>query len=254
MNSLQSMKYHILLWQFCGLWPPKHNPNWYRIYGFIFYLIFFILFPLSLIIKLFFVDNFNELIETMLPCFSVALASVKGFNVFMKQIKFFELFDVMEKLDVAVQTTEQRLILKNVLNSSQNLFNLSCFFYVLSLTSAFIAVFRADERILIWPSWYPFDWKTNDYIYYTILMYQYISNFFVVLIDSSVDSYGAGLNNVLGGHIDILGVRLKNIPSNMLNNDTQIKSTKIKSNNDAVEINNSKIFIKCIEDHKLCYM
>lgn len=58
---------------------------------------------------------------------------------------------------------------------------------------------------------YPNAFLHQQAIYLGGIVFQSISNLFLVTVDIMVDTYGASLLYVLGGHIDVLGQRLQSL-------------------------------------------
>lgn len=214
MNTQQSMnvmKYHILVWKICGVWPPDHKPLWYKFYSIILFGIVFLIFPSLIVLNLFVVTNLNGVIETLLPCSTCALASIKGYLIFQNRNKLEKLFDIIRQLDAAVKTDEQRNLIETALKESKKLVIFFSFLYYGGVNSAFLLAFLSKDTILMWPSWIPFNYEYSMILYNCIIFYQYISSLFVAIIDTSADLYGSCLNKVLRAHLDVLGMQLEHL-------------------------------------------
>lgn len=244
--TIQSMRYHIIVWTVCGLWNIAGDPLWYRIYKFFLTLIFYFLYPLCIAIQLMFTESFNEMIDILL-ILPTACAGVKGFFVILKRKKIKALFRLMEDMDQLIDSDEHRHVLDVQLNGSILLVKiLSCIYYS-TVVSSFLVAFLAEERRFIWQSYYPFDHQHNLGIYYFFLLFQLMASFLVSFIYSSLDVYGSALYKMLGAHIDILGDKLRHLGT--------IKSlAKVQAAYGAVELSEAMKSAKYASDLKQCVL
>lgn len=210
-SSIDVMTYHTWVWRICGVWPPSHHPLWYTVYSTIIFGLAFVIFPLLIVLHLFVVTNINGVIETLLILSTCALATLKGFVVYVKRNKLHQLFGIIEQLDAAVETKEQRQIIDVALKKSRKLITMLSFLYYGGVNFAFLLAFLNKERILMWPSLLPFSYQDSLSRYNTIMFYQYISSIVVAILDTSVDTYGSSLNMLLEGHLYVLGMRLSDL-------------------------------------------
>lgn len=210
--TMQSMRYHIMVWTICGLWNIPGDPVWYRIYKIFLTVIFYIVYPLLIAIQLMFTSTYNEMIDILL-ILPTACAGIKGSFVIMKRKKIKALFQLLDDMDQLIDSDEHRHILNEQLSGSILLVKiLSCIYYS-TVVSSFLVAFLAEERRFIWQSYYPFDYQHNLGHYYFYLFFQFFSSFLVSFIFSSLDLYGSVLYKMLGGHIDILGDKVKHLGS-----------------------------------------
>lgn len=101
MLTMQAMKFHIMVWKICGIWPDAQTqPIWYPFYAVIFFGITYVIFPMCIVLNLIWVDSINQAVETMLICSTCVLASVKGTFVLMQRKKIRELFAIIDQMDM----------------------------------------------------------------------------------------------------------------------------------------------------------
>lgn len=251
MLTMQSMKFHILVWKICGVWPDTQSQQiWYPFYAILFFGIIFIIFPVCMILNLIWVDNLNQVVETLLICSTCVLASLKGFFVLLKQSKLRELFAIINEMDMHVKTDVQKDIIKVAIKECRTLIFVASGLYYGGVNSAFILSFLGSERALMWPSWYPcIHYENSTVIFFTLAIYQYVASLFVALMDSSVDIYGSALNKMLGAHLDILGIQLKNLGIE------PDKNTQIKNGTKQLDVLQNKWereLSECADYHNLC--
>lgn len=252
-QSMNVMKYHILVWKICGVWPPDHKPLWYTFYSIILFGIVFAIFPSLIVLNLFIVTNLNGVIETLLPCSTCALASIKAYLIYQNRKELVNLFDIIRQLDAAVKTEEERNLIGKALKESKQLIILFSFLYYGGVNSAFLLAFLSKDTILMWPSWFPFSYENNMTLYNCIIFYQYISSLFVAIIDTSADLYGSCLNKVLRAHLEVLGMQLEtlgfahNDKEKLQNFELELRNNE--SNADLINLNQLK---DCAIYHNLC--
>lgn len=248
MLSMEAMKFHIFVWKICGIWP--HNQSrWYPIYAFFLFGFLFVIFPSCMVLNLIWVDNLNQVIETLLICSTCVLASIKGFFVLLNQHKLRKLFEIIEKMDTHVHTDEHRNVIKITVKECRRLIFLASGLYYGGVNSSFIISFLGSERALMWPSWYPFiNYQNSIIIFFVLSIYQYVASLFVALMDSTVDIYGSALNKILGAHLDVLGIRLKSLGVEVQNEKGDAAHIHSDNNNRKWE----KELSECVDYHNLC--
>lgn len=198
----------MVVWKVCGLWTLPGNPWWYRLYCTVLYTIFYVLYPLCIALQLMFVNSFDEMIDILL-ILPTACAGMKGCFVMAKRSELRKLFVLMERMDEVVRYPEHQRLIEKEIRDSLTLVKVLSVFYYSTCVSSFMVPFLAEERRFMWQSYYPFDYQHNLGIYYFLLFFQLVASFLVSFIYSSLDLYGSALYKVLGGHIDVLGLKLK---------------------------------------------
>lgn len=242
--TIQAMRYHIMVWTVCGLWDIPGNPMWYRIYKAFLTVIFYVMYPLFIAIQLLFTANFNEMIDILL-ILPTACAGIKGSFVIIKRKQIKALLQLLDDMDQLIDSDDHRRILNEQLSGSMLLVKiLSCIYYS-TVVSSFLVAFLAEERRFIWQSYYPFDYQHNLGHYYFFLFFQFGASFLVSFIFSSLDLYGSALYKMLGGHIDILGDKVKQLGT--------VKSlAKLIAEQGAVELNDAMMSQQFAADLKHC--
>lgn len=103
-------------------------------------------------------------------------------------------------------------VFKKKIQDSDRLLLLFCLNYVGSWICVGIQVIMSDPGHRLYSSTHllPIEFLHQQNIYLGGILFQAISNLFMVFVDIVVDTYGASLF-VLGGHIDVLGQRLREL-------------------------------------------
>lgn len=249
MLSIKSMNYHKFIWKVGGVWSEHNKSWWYFLYSKLFLGIFFIIFPMCMVLNLMFVASLGQAIEIIYICSTCVLASVKSILLMMKSDQLSNLFGIMNEMDGMLKTNEQRQCVHVAIKESRKLVILLSFLYYGGVSFAFSLTFLSeDEHALMWPSWYPFiPYKTNVYAFYVMLIYQFIASLLVAFMDSSLDLYGATSCIILGAHLDALGLRLKNIGVC-----EPMEEKKLKSNKQVAERVWEDEIDECAAYHFLC--
>lgn len=213
MDSRDVLKWHIRVFKFCGLWPPEDGSILYSMWVVFFTLTVNIGFPVSQLICVLYVDSVNAAVDHLLITSTVIMAAIKGVNVLAKKKIFVELLHLMKQLDETITPQEHDNIFKKKFRNSNRLLSLFCVCYIGCWTCVSIQVImsKPEHRLMSSTFLYPNAFLHQQAIYLGGIVFQSISNLFLVTVDIMVDTYGASLLYVLGGHIDILGQRLQSL-------------------------------------------
>lgn len=213
MNSQVVLKWHIRVFKMCGLWPPENGSVLYNIWAVFFTLSVYIGFPVSQLISVLYVDSVNAAVDHLVTVSSIAMAAIKGLNVLANRNTFSELLHLMEQLDESISHEEHEKVFKKKFRNSDRLLALFCVSYIGSWTCLAFQVFMSDPEQRLWSSTYlyPNEFLHQHSIYLGGIIFQSISNLLIVFVDIVVDTYGAALLYILGGHIEILSQHLQKL-------------------------------------------
>lgn len=144
----------------------------------------------------------------------------------------------------------QESILKVAIKECRTLILLISGLYYSGVNAAFIISFLGSERQLMWPSWYPgIHYENSTATFFTLSIYQYVASYLIAFLNSSMDIYGSALNNMLGAHLDVLGIRLKNLGKQPTGyNQIKIRTNPINGHQDKWESELGE----CADYHNLC--
>lgn len=209
-DSKKALNGHIAVFKVFGLWPsinPTALNHLHLICTFCFSSLGFLI---TLLIIIPYMNSMKQVIDNLLVSCSVFLAGVKGIIVYMKQSKLQKLFKLIQELDGQITDKNEEEKMKIILNECKNIRNI----FIISYLSAWIVLLMhsvwADEEKKYWSSTYllPFRIAHNRFVYWSVLMFQAIANLCLCLTDAMTDTYGVILGSILGGHLDVLGMKL----------------------------------------------
>lgn len=78
MDSRNVLKWHIRVFKVCGMWPPDNRSPWYTVWMFVFCFAVNIVFPISLLTCVVFVNSINGMVDHLLISSTVFMAAIKG--------------------------------------------------------------------------------------------------------------------------------------------------------------------------------
>lgn len=214
MYSVDMLKYHILAFRVCGLWPNENGSWLYDCWSLIFLVVIALGFPLSQLVCVLFVDSVDAVVEHLVLTSTVVMASVKGFNVFVQKRKLVQLLDILNGMDekVAIDKRKYKGIFDPIRKSGAIISLMFVGAYGMAwIILALQVIFSTAEKRGGWSSTYlyPSEYLHKPSIYVGGLFYQAISNFILCILDALVDTYAVILVNILVGHIDVLKVQLQ---------------------------------------------
>lgn len=245
--SLQSMKFHIFTWKCSGFWSLNGNPGWYSVYGALVTIIFYVMFPLGMIMHLCYnITDLIEAIQVILFCFS-ALCGLKLWNIMLRKPlidRIFILLHQLDRINGIVAEREYSKIIEAGIDRSQFWIIVCFFFYNLDSILLYVAKLISNDRTLIWSFYVPFDYRSNAIVFHSVLFYQYVATAFMAMVHASTDSIGGSMYSIIGSHLDVLGKRLSCLGverSDCITIEEQLYRKECE-----LELGN------CIKTHRLC--
>lgn len=236
MSSIQIMKYHVWVWHACGIWYTTDSTFRYKLYSAFVYAFYYIMHPICIAMKLAVTQNFEEIIE-ILQMLPIAAVGIKLTFVLLKRQQFNVLFDLMTKMDIHLKTSEHHQILTMQTRAATILvYILSAINY--GTTACFCLMARLENR-LPFPTWYPFSLEKNSILYHCIVIFQISVAILYSFVFTSIDMYSSAFYRILGAHIDVLALKLKQL--------------HVATATSGIYANKGKLdLIECITYHKLC--
>lgn len=199
-----------------------------------------------MMIKLVLAADLNEMLEVFL-ILPTGLGGVKAWLIIRDQRLMHELFQLMDELDSYVVGDKYRLVIKKAVKRVQLLARILGVGYFCSASALFLAALLSNDRVLIWTFWLPFDYQQTNMVYLIVLTYQMFVSYYMGFILLAVDVYSGTMYIMLSAHLDVLGMRLKE-----LGHSTPEFLMCCPGNNSVLLKVNEKKLGKCILTHNLC--
>lgn len=253
--SIQSLKYHMIIWKLCGMWDWDGRPKLYPIYGAIITILFYIIFPLGIFVQLFFTTNVYESVQILCILFTSG-CGFKLWLVMRQRPLLNRIFELMEILDLQITTTEFHAVIMVGVRRAQIVNIVGCLFNYVTSILLYIAKLIENDGTLIWPFYVPFNYRENAMIFHALLIYQFLGSMWAAMVHSTVDAVGGSMYSVLGAHLDVLGLRMSRLGANDHEYNEQYDGKRFKNcTNGKMErkkLQNFKDLKKCVDTHKLC--
>lgn len=219
MNSKDNIKYHILIFKILGLWPSENDSIGYKMWTYIYCILFCFGCPASHLICVFYVESMNAIVDNLVLTSSIIIASMKAINVLLQKRKFVQLSATLKQMDYEISDPISQEKIKKITKQSHMIFFVFLSIYWSAWTNVVMQVLSASPEERIWLSTYliPNEFLNQPNIYLGVLIYQAVANFTLCTLDVPLDTYGAILLHTLAGHVDALGHRLQKLGNDKIN-------------------------------------
>lgn len=196
-----------------GLWPPEGGSSLYRIWTFTFFAAVHIGFPISALVCVFFVDSVDAIVDILVLTSTIVVTTVKSFVILLKQKECAQSLKIMREIDKKASGStcenEMKKVVRQCLIMTRAFlsFCLSCW-VLLALQITF-----SSPETRQWSSTYhyPSEFMHKRSVYVAGLYFQVISNLCSCATDAALDMYLASLLHLLGGQIEVFGLRLQQL-------------------------------------------
>lgn len=225
-DPTESLHSVIFSFQFCGLWPIQYRfRSLYLIYGFFFQLAFTYAFVGFKLLNFITRTNLDQ--TTVIIFESVAEISL-CIRVGNFIIQFADIIECLTTIkSFKCRNREEMLFLKKRFRLFTRV--LRIYFSCASFACLFslVAPFFADKPMLAYPAHYPFlDWQHNRIHFWIAYTYQFVGILFLAHTLILLESYHIYLLIAIGGLLDVLGLRLRRIGSEDLDEPDAIGQDK----------------------------
>lgn len=253
MDPLKVLKHQIFIFKVFGIWSKNRKVlNYFHIF-FAFYFIS-IVFIITLLISLLFVNTMKQVIDHLIVLNSSILAFLKGLVIYFKHSKHMELFEIIEKLDVEtnLQSRQELIIVRKVKKLSDILsYGFAACYVFAWISLAVQSIFGGSEQ-MFWPStsFFPGEISENRMVFWVVFVFQAFSGLVLVFALFASDTYGIIMIIILNGHIDVLSLRISNLGYGKVQ--TAAVAPTSPSSNASRIVDASLELIKCIKTFYTC--
>lgn len=230
-------KYHLILWRYLGLIPPKESGfkrNLYIFYSVMMHIFFTITLSVTISVALMKVENFMEFCESAYVAISVCGAGMKLASTFLILPKLHLLSEMSNRLHNRIKSEFEVKCLREAITQGHRAFFGITLTFIAQITIAFIFSLLntlMNEPVFPFATWYPFDWQNNRLTFILLYIHQNFAIFIEVMETMATDTCFLVYVQYFIGHMNALKFRLHDI-------------AKSKRQDKHLEL------IECIRDHQ----
>lgn len=218
MDSLLALKYHFKTFSLFGVWLKNEaeNSRLYHFWTVIIFIVLGVLFPLSQIVNIIFVNSVTEMVDRSVITSSVVVVVIKALNLYANRKRLTELLNQLTDLDGEINELSHIQHINLAIKFGHRLYFTFLYPYISTCVLLVFQTIYSRPEIRLWSSTYeyPFEWAHQTHIYVIGLFIQGIANTCVVIFAVAADTYGVVLIHLLSKHIVILQDRLECLGQN----------------------------------------
>ncbi|XP_062139635.1 odorant receptor 2a [Drosophila sulfurigaster albostrigata] len=215
LDTHSAVSYHWRVWQLMGLIrPPGASRLGFVLRSLIINVLVTLLFPITLLAKLFYTYSLRELCENLTITITDIVANLKFINVFHVRRQLHEIKQLLAVLDgraLAVNNADELAVLRQAVHTARLSFRTFGGIFVFGTTLSCLRVAIAKERQLLYPAWFGIDWQYSNVAYVLIYVYQLFGLIVQAIQDCANDSYPPAYLCILTGHMRALELRVRRI-------------------------------------------
>lgn len=213
LNTSLVFRYTWFIWRCLGFYPTKRLSYLYYMYSIMLNIVITILYPTTLTVQIFLTENVKQLLEALTLTTTNVTNTFKQFNILIHNRDLLPLHDYLSTLDSRSQDILQHDLLQNMVDKSTRLVRI---YYLLCIGTGIIneiATFLSSTRRLVYPAWFPFDWRNSETNYAIIHVYQFTGIIIGIVQSATSDTFPALYLAALTVHIQALAMRIRSIGS-----------------------------------------
>lgn len=214
------VKNHELFWYVSGI--RVVNPTWspfrrilYRCYQGLLHTFITFYYPGSLIINILLLNNRLEILENVTIALTLCMCSVKLYLFSSNMEGFKQCALISQKMDENAKADPDEISMLLAIKKKTKFLLAPYFFtYTATMIAALLLLFFNSEKRLVYPAYFPFDWKKSDSIYIATILYQYVGILIQCYGSLVNDTYIPLLMCLLTRHMKVLSERVSKIGTN----------------------------------------
>lgn len=196
-----------------GLWKPKVNGIWsrlYIVYSVCFIFTFSVMYTAFMCANLYFLRDISQSTEMLFMSMMELALVLKIINFHLNNSKLQLMLHRMREFQM--ENESEQSIMRSRLTFLTRQTIIYYIFANMSLNTSATNAAISDSDTLIYSAYYPgIDWRHNTVDYWYTFAYQYFGMIFTTYINLAIDSYFCIMMYLLSGQIIILGNRLSNV-------------------------------------------
>jgi len=211
-NSLSYFRSHWTVWKILGIaYKEIHWRKLYLFYSLVLFLFITIGYPLHLGMSVFQNDNLPDDLKN-LTIFATCLACSLKFIIYAYNFdKVQEMEQLLRQLDSRVSGKEETYIYNQLKTQLRNILFIFISIYLPIGVFAEMSFIFQDKRGLMYPAWFPFDWRNSTRNYYIANIYQIVGVSYQILQNYVNDCYPAVMLCIISAHTKMLYKRFERI-------------------------------------------
>ncbi|XP_013098553.2 odorant receptor 33b-like [Stomoxys calcitrans] len=169
-------------------------------------------YPVHLTLGLLMLPTHGDIFKNLSMTITCIVCTLKHISLRLKLKKLHEIETLLDHLDKRVESQEEWDYFtegpqKTVKNVTKMYFGI----YMGANVAGILTVILDSERRLMYPAWFPFDWKSSFSIYCLTLLYQIFGVTMQIIQNMVNDAFTPVVLCLLGGHVRLLAMRVRKI-------------------------------------------
>ncbi|XP_034670973.1 putative odorant receptor 19b [Drosophila subobscura] len=214
-DSSSAFRYHWRIWRLIGAHPADPQTLWgrhYTVYAIVWSIVFRLGLWLSLVVNFMLSTSLESFCESLSVAVPLTVENLKMFSLWRMRREILHTHDILHHLDGRIGSlTEQKIILEGIERAK---YIFMCLFRAIAviLSIALLFLFVSKERLLLYPGWIPWDYKTSSFtVYLATVMLHNIGFFENAMMVGNVDTYPGSYLIMLAAHTQALAHRVSRL-------------------------------------------
>lgn len=221
------------VWRLLGVYACQQK-NFFIVYDVFMNLFIYIWYPVHLIIGLLLLSTPAEFVMNMSMTITCIVCTLKHYCLRFKFQQINEIMNLFAKLDERIIAQEEhRYYITKSVKIARILGKMYFTVYMGANVAALMSVLWASEKRLMYPAWFPYDWKSSLILYYAALVYQFVGITILIILNFVNDALAPVTLCLFSGQVHVLCMRVTKLGHDI--------KKSLQENENELE--------KCVEDH-----
>lgn len=220
-NTRQIFNYHIKIFKTFGIWLPKSPSHLDRLHTLLAFSGSGFLLIITIISTIPLLSSLNAIIDNLLLFSIILLVWMKGIIVLYNKPKIMELFEMFDELNRQIRDHGEEAYAVAVIRECRVVLKIIIYSYFPAVSLLALSNILSDRGEGFWLSTalYPFEFAQLQWVYWSVFIFQGITNVINCFCATALDTYGVLLCNILGCHMDVLKYKLRTMGSSYVKNE-----------------------------------
>lgn len=214
--AFDTLSWHFKYWTFLGVsseeFAKPYQRNLYRIYRALTYFVVQLYLPFHLVYGLFQLRNPRDIIENMSMSLSMVLCAMKAYILLRTLNVIQDIKEISKDFEQKARKNEGEYAFIIEFKSKTKAF-MKIYYVSFTILVAFAAmsILTYDSRRLLYPGYFPYDFKRNRFVYGSTAFLQWFAWSIQAYGNVHHDTYPGILMFLLNQHLKILNLRIQRI-------------------------------------------
>ncbi|XP_022225369.2 putative odorant receptor 19b [Drosophila obscura] len=214
-DSMRAFRHHWQIWRLLGMHPADPQTLWgrhYKVYATVWLITFRLVMWLSVMVNFLLSTSLESFCESLSVAVPLTVENLKAFSLRRTRQQILDTHDILQHLDGRIASLTESKIILDAIKRAHYVFICIYRAIVFVLGFGILFLFVSNERLMMFPSWIPWNYKESSLTVYLVTVTLHSLGFIEnAMMVGHVDTCPTSYLIMLAGHTQALAHRVSRL-------------------------------------------